>query len=140
MNFRLAWPALALLTLDACALLDLPPEVPSAHATNARLVLDPLLTRRNASAGLISVHRDVDTASDNCRHRIYLDGNAVADLRSNEVVHIYAPPGAHRLRVEPNGSGCTGSAYEVAAAVDQGMSQSFKTVASSGSLLISAAD
>ncbi len=145
MNIRVVWPAavtlaFALLALDGCALLDPAPDAPSVRVTNARLVLDPLLTRRKAAAGIFSVHRDIDIASDGCRHRIYLDGNAVADLRSNEVVHIYAAPGPHMLRVEPNGTACSGSAYEIAALSERGTSQSFKTGFSAGSLLLSAAD
>ncbi|MGZ5217922.1 MAG: hypothetical protein ACXWIG_03375 [Caldimonas sp.] len=136
MNLRFALPVLVLLELCGCAA----GSAPDGHGSRARLILDPLMTRRNVAAGVLQVRRDAVAAREACRHRIFLDGNAVADLRPNEVVTIYAPPGEHVLRAEQTGPSCHGGS-EIAATSERGRSLSFMTLdpAPDGDLLISMA-
>jgi hypothetical protein len=136
MNARLVSSVLLALGLTACVA----PPAPDPNGSPARLILDPLLTRRNASAGVLSVRRDATTTADPCRHRIFLDGNPVADLRPNEVINIYAPPGPHMLRAEQTGSSCHGG-NEIAAASEPGRWRRFITTAAAadGALLIATA-
>ena len=123
--------------LTAC----IAPVPPGANGAPARLILDPLVTRRNASAGILAVRRDPTTVGEECRHRIFLDGNPVADLRPNEVIKIYALPGRHVLRAEQTGSSCHGG-NELAAISERGKWRTFKTtpMASNGMVLSSTAE
>ncbi len=131
-------PVLSILLAFELAACVAPPG-PSG-ASPARLILDPLLTRRNASAGVLSVRRDAATAGDECRHRIFLDGSPVADLRPNEVITIYAAPGTHVLRAEQSGSACQGG-NEIVATSERGKSSAFvtSTPSANGALSISLA-
>ena len=113
----------AVVLLAACAA---PPQPVESGASPARLILDPSLTRRNPAAGVLTVRRDAATLGEECRHRIFLDGNAVADLRPNEVITIYAAPGSHVLRAEQTGSDCHGG-NEVAATSERGKWRAFVT-------------
>jgi hypothetical protein len=132
MNARLLVTALVAMELAACV----SQGSPEAGGAPARLILDPLVTRRNASAGVLSIRRDATSIGEECRHRIFLDGNPVADLRPNEVVTIYARPGQHLLRAEQTGSSCHGG-NEIAATSEQGKWRTFTTAApkSNGALL-----
>lgn len=128
--------ALLVVALAGCAV----PVMPDGGGSPARLILDPSVTRRNPAAGILTVRRGAETAGEECRHRIFLDGTPVADLRPNEVVNIYAAPGRHMLRAEETGSSCHGG-NEVAAVSEQGRGRLFFTgPSSSGSLLTSARD
>jgi hypothetical protein len=137
MNTRFAFAIVLVMELAACVTQDVPdrPGIP------ARTILDPLLTRRNPSAGIFAIRRDAATSADECRHRVLLDGNAVADLRPNEVVTIYAPPGPHILRAELTGPSCQGG-NEIAATSEKGRLHSFITTnpSSSGVLLLATAE
>jgi hypothetical protein len=132
MNARLAVSTFVAMELAACVSQG-PPE---AGASPARLILDPLVTRRNAAAGVLSIRRDATTIGEECRHRIFLDGNPVADLRPNEVVIIYVRPGQHLLRAEQTGWSCHGG-NEIAATSERGKWSTFTTAApkSNGALL-----
>ena len=126
--------ALLVLLVTGCAA----PAPVDGGGSPARLILDPSLTRRNPSAGILTVRRDAATLDEDCRHRIFLDGNPVADLRPNEVITIYAAPGRHVLRAEETGSSCHGG-NEVAAVSERGKGRLFVTApSSSGTLLTSA--
>jgi len=137
MNTRFAFAMVLVMELAGCVV----QTGPDMQGLPARTILDPLLTRRNPSAGVLSVRREAATSEDECRHRIFLDGNAVADLRPNEVVTIYAPPGPHVLRAELVGLSCQGG-NEVAATSEKGRWHSFITthVSSSGALLLATAE
>jgi hypothetical protein len=136
MNVRFAAPILLVMQLIGCVA----PAEPGGKGSPARLILDPLLTRRNPTAGVLSVRRDPASAGDECRHRIFLDGNPVADLRPNEVITIYASPGAHRLRAEETGQSCHGG-NEIEAISERGRWSSFitTTASSNGALLAATA-
>ena len=76
-------------------------------------ILSPSLTRRHPAAGVLVVTRQLHP-SWTCLHRIYVDDEAVADLRSNEIVTIYAPLGVHVLSVRGTSAACPGfSALDV---------------------------
>jgi hypothetical protein len=124
--------ALLVTALTACAA----PSPPEPGGSPARLILNPSVTRRNPAAGVLMVRREPATLGDECRHRIFLDGSPVADLRPNEVITIYAVPGKHVLRAEQTGSSCHGG-NEVAAVSERGRGHMFVTVdpASHGALL-----
>jgi hypothetical protein len=113
--------ALLVLALTACAA----PVVDDGGGSPARLILDPSVTRRNPAAGILTVRREAATAGE-CRHRIFLDGTPVADLRPNEVINIYAAPGRHVLRAERTGSSCHGG-NEVPAISERGKGRLFVT-------------
>jgi hypothetical protein len=132
MTLRFVGCAVLVMALAACAA----PSAPEPGGSPARLILDPSVTRRNPSAGVLTVRRDAATFSDECRHRIFLDGSPVADLRPNEVITIYALPGPHILRAEQTGSSCHGG-NEIAATSERGKWRAFVTTdpASSGALL-----
>ncbi|MDQ2927356.1 MAG: hypothetical protein ABI330_14030 [Caldimonas sp.] len=134
MNLRCFGSALLVIALAACA----SPALTEHGGSPARLILDPSLTRRNPSAGILTVHRDAATLDEGCRHRIFLDGNPVADLRPDEVISIYAMPGRHILRAEQTGPSCHGG-NEIAATSEPGRGRMFTTAApsSSGTLLTS---
>ena len=123
MTSRCVFPLLLVLELSGCATL----AAPDPEGSPARVILAPLLTRRNPSAGILSIRREPGTIGEECRHRVFLDGNPVADLRPNEVVNIYALPGEHVLRVEQTGSSCHGGS-EVAATSEKGRLHSFTTL------------
>ena len=129
---RLFGSAVLLLTLGACA----SPAPLDGGGSPARLILDPSVTRRNPSAGILTVRREAAAAGEDCRHRIFLDGNPVADLRPNEVINIYAAPGRHVLRAEQTGSSCHGG-NEIAATSERGKGRLFLTMdpPSNGALL-----
>ena len=137
MNQRFVFAFLLLFELSGCAVV----AAPDRHGSPARVILDPLVTRRNHAAGMLSVHRAADAVREECRHRIFLDGNAIADLRPNEIVTMYAMPGRHVLRVEQTGPSCRGGS-EIAATSERGLSQSFRTMdpPPDGDLLISMAN
>lgn len=122
MHLRFVGFAALVLALAGCAT----PTPSDQGASPARLILDPSMTRRNPAAGMLTVRRDAASAADECRHRIFLDGNPVADLRPNEVITIYAPPGPHRLKAEQTGSTCHGG-NELAATSEQGKGRLFMT-------------
>ena len=133
MNARFVFLVLLASALTAC----IAPVPPGANGAPARLILDPLVTRRNAAAGVLAVRRDPTTVGEECRHRIFLDGDPVADLRPNEVVNIYAPPGSHVLRAEQTGASCHGG-NELAAVSERGKWRNFRTApSSSGGVLLS---
>jgi hypothetical protein len=134
MNLRFVFALVFFATvLTAC----IAPVPPGANGAPARLILDPLVTRRNASAGILAVRRDPTTVGAECRHRIFLDGNPVADLRPNEVINIYATPGDHVLRAEETGLSCHGG-NELAATSERGKWHSFRTApVSPGGMLLS---
>jgi hypothetical protein len=131
---RIFGSALLALLVTGCAA----PAAVDGGGSPARLILDPSLTRRNPSAGLLTVRRDATTLDEDCRHRIFLDGNPVADLRPNEVITIYAAPGHHVLRAEETGSSCHGG-NEVAAVSERGRGRLFVTAASPGGTLLTSA-
>jgi hypothetical protein len=54
MNVRFAAPILLVMQLIGCVA----PAEPGGKGSPARLILDPLLTRRNPTAGVLSVRRD----------------------------------------------------------------------------------
>jgi hypothetical protein len=135
-DVRIFGPALLALLVAGCA----SPATIDGGGSPARLILDPSLTRRNPAAGVLTVRRDAATLDEDCRHRIFLDGNPVADLRPNEVITIYAAPGRHVLRAEETGSSCHGG-NEIAALSEQGKGRLFVTApSSSGTLLTSASE
>ncbi len=133
-DFRYFGSALLIMAVAACAV----PIKPESGGSPARLILDPLVTRRTSNAGILTVRREAATLGEECRHRIFLDGNPVADLRPNEVINIYAPPGRHVLRAEQTGSSCHGG-NEIAATSEPGKGRLFTTAAPSpsGSPLLS---
>ncbi len=137
MNTRLVFAVLLVMELAACVTQTLP----DVQGLPARAILDPLLTRRNPSAGVFTIRRDAATSNDECRHRIFLDGNPVADLRPNEVVAIYAPLGQHVLRAELTGVSCQGG-NEIAATSEKGRWRNFITTnpSSTGALLMATAE
>ncbi len=137
MNARFVFLVFLVSALTAC----IAPVPPGSSGAPARLILDPLVTRRNSTAGVLAVRRDPTTVGEECRHRIFLDGNPVADLRPNEVINIYATPGAHVLRAEQTGSSCHGG-NELAATSERGKWHNFTTtpVPSGGMLLSSTAE
>jgi hypothetical protein len=133
-NLRFIGLAVPFIALVGCAApADLEPG-----ASSARLILDPLMTRRNPAAGILTVRREAAVLDEACRHRIFLDGNPVADLRPNEVLTIYAPPGQHVLRAEQTGWSCH-AGNEIAATSEPGKGHTFLTAApsASGALLTS---
>jgi hypothetical protein len=136
-NLRVFGSLLLVLALTSCAV----PSPPEPGGSPARLILDPSLTRRNPAAGVLMVRRDAATLGDECRHRIFLDGSPVADLRPNEVITIYAVPGQHVLRAEQTGSSCHGG-NEVAAISERGKGHLFMTAdpSSTGTLLTSTSE
>jgi hypothetical protein len=134
MSTRFVLPVLLVVELAACVT----QYSPDAGGSPARLILDPLVTRRNPSAGILSVRRGAGAIDDECRHRIFLDGNPVADLRPNEVITIYARPGKHVLRAEQTGLSCHGG-HEIAATSEQGKWLTFTTAdPSSGGAMLTA--
>jgi hypothetical protein len=117
---------LLLAGLGACSTL-IPPE---EGVSPTRTVLDPSLTRRNPSAGLLIVRREQGAFGADCVHRIFLDRNPVADLRPNEMVTIYALPGEHSLGLKSTDPSCEGET-ELKASIERGKSRRFDTTVSS---------
>lgn len=91
-----------------CSMLD--SELPgrsSSPPSPAWRILNPSLTRRQTAGGILTVSRQANR-SWTCLHRVFLDEEAVADLRSNEFVTIYLPAGPHVLSVRGTFTSCPG--------------------------------
>src|SRR5664279_997503 len=75
MNTRFAFAMVLVMELAGCVV----QTGPDMQGFPARTILDPLLTRRNPSAGVLSVRREAATSADECRHRHPPAGHAGED-------------------------------------------------------------
>lgn len=63
----------------------------------AERVAKPALTVAQAGTGSIVVKRDSGLAGSACTFRLFIDGEAFADISHRELIQIYLPPGEYIL-------------------------------------------
>lgn len=86
-----------------------------------------LLTARS-DAGIVVVKRDGGTTNGvACTHRLWLDGQPLADLEAREGLTFYVPPGEHVLSLKMGGGLCGNAVPEVAFAVAAGQRKVFRS-------------
>ena len=88
-------------------------------------ILDRTLFTSGPDSVEVTVKRDSGFAGSACSTRIYVDGNAVADIRPSEKIVVYLSKTEHILGASPNGW-CGGGTVEVRADVRSGSPANFR--------------
>jgi type IV pilus biogenesis protein CpaD/CtpE len=82
-------------------------------------VLSPALLQQRPGTYAVTIKRDAGFMGGACSTRIYVDGQAVADIQTSEKVVVYLLEGDHIFSARPNGI-CAGGVSETKAVVKAG--------------------
>lgn len=83
------------------------------RAVPAKRVLAPQLTKVSASSGFVAIERGRSALNGNCYVRLFVDGEAAADIDSEEYIHLYLAPGLRLLSTKVVGVASCASAAVV---------------------------
>ena len=104
MKFKRSAAGLALAVVaalcQACSVHQPSPDLIKPVA--AERVLAPALTQARPGAGEIHLVRDAGLSGSIVSARISIDGKAVADLNTGEVLNVWVDPGVHRISMVPH--------------------------------------
>lgn len=126
---RLAILSAALLILSGCATEVVPTQ--EASSVPRERILAPDLVRPSTESGSVILKRDTGLNNAACNFRLFLDGQAFADIGTSEKVQIYARPGEHILGAETNGICFAGNA-ETTTSLIAGQTRIYRVSVGSG--------
>lgn len=90
--------AVVCIALTGCATAPMP-----TASARPGVNLNRAITTATPGAGRIVVKRDTGFMGSGCTHRIHLDGEPVAEVRSGQAVSLYVSPGEHVVSAAATG-------------------------------------
>lgn len=116
----LAWICVGL-TVAACG--SAPVSTAEASDVPASRVFDPSLLTARAGTLPIVIKRDSGFVGGGCNAKVFVDGQAVADLNTSEKVTLHLTPGRHFLGARHN---CMGTLAELQAQIEPNGPRTFR--------------
>lgn len=108
---------LGLLSISACA--TKPVSTMDAAPVPESRIINTQYTQKSPDKGILLIKRDSGLNTGACSSRVFVNGVAVADIRSSEKIYIYIKPGEYNIGAIANGI-CAGGLVETAVTIEQG--------------------